>query len=88
MFFQYLTGDHTLDHAELDQLFREVCDNIQRKAWDCDLDATRTHYQAMIDQILPPETEPEPEPDQYGRRYHYYESYAAQTDNEISGSAA
>jgi capsular exopolysaccharide synthesis family protein len=24
----------------------------------------------------------------YGRRYHYYESYAAQTDNEISGSAA
>ena len=45
-----LDGD--LDTGEMDEIFRNLCDSVQREAWDCDIEATKTHYQPDIDLLL------------------------------------
>ena len=44
-FFNSLADDGQLSQEELESLMNLAVKNIQEKAWDCDLEATRKHYQ-------------------------------------------
>ena len=32
-------------------MLQTVVESVRRKAWDCDLDATRAHYESQFDEV-------------------------------------
>lgn len=48
MFFESIEDDGMLSQAELEALMNLAVENIQKKAWDCDVEATQQHYRGVI----------------------------------------
>ncbi|MBN1222766.1 MAG: hypothetical protein JXB23_05925, partial [Candidatus Aminicenantes bacterium] len=46
--YQAARDDGQFSEQELNGLLKEVVHNIQQKAWDCDIEATKNHYQDRI----------------------------------------
>ncbi|MCB0293709.1 MAG: hypothetical protein KDG51_00345, partial [Calditrichaeota bacterium] len=52
LFFESLENDGRLSQDELQALMNLAVKNIQNKAWDADIEATKAYYQQMMDQWM------------------------------------
>ncbi|MEO0107254.1 MAG: hypothetical protein ABIL46_07995, partial [candidate division WOR-3 bacterium] len=68
MFLDAIKSDGTMDEAGLKALIMQIVENIQAKAWDCDLEATKAYY---TEKIGSPNVE-EPIDEDYKDMYYYY----------------
>ncbi|MBN1552925.1 hypothetical protein JW979_15735, partial [bacterium] len=48
MLFIAASDDGMFDTKELEELLKQMVDGVQKKAWDCDIDATRSYYSDQI----------------------------------------
>lgn len=56
MLLTAIQPDESLSKTQAQKMFELAVENLQKKAWDCDLDATRAHYRqraATVSQSLP-----------------------------------
>jgi hypothetical protein len=50
--FYALADDGEFSQSELDDLMKRIVKNIQDKAWDCDIEATKQYYTARMNEWM------------------------------------
>ena len=67
-------ADGEFSVKEIENILQELTDNVQKKTYDCDIEATRNYYQDKLSEsILEEIPEPGEEEEKYYRDRHYYE---------------
>ena len=80
--YTLLTSSGTLSEKQIEEIFRALCANLQKKTWDSDVEATKAHYAEMVEQVIPQQA-PQSEPTGVnamsdaggGHRYSYNDYY-------------
>ena len=77
--YTLLTGGGALSEKQIEEIFRALCENLQKKAWDSDMDATKAHYAEMVEQVIPKQAPkaamPSMSEEAGGHRYFYNDYY-------------